>query len=123
MKINLKQQFGRKNMAWILLFIAGIFEIGWAVGLKYTEGLTKLYPSIFTIAAMLLSFYFLAAAVKTIPIGTGYAVWTGIGAVGTTILGILLFDEPKNIMRILCIFLIIIGIIGLKIFSTQVETV
>ncbi|MBZ0178899.1 MAG: quaternary ammonium compound efflux SMR transporter SugE [Melioribacteraceae bacterium] len=110
-------------MAWILLFIAGIFEIGWAVGLKYTEGLTKLYPSIFTIAAMLLSFYFLAAAVKTIPIGTGYAVWTGIGAVGTTILGILLFDEPKNIMRILCIFLIIIGIIGLKIFSTQVETV
>jgi len=123
MKINLKQQFGRKNMTWILLFIAGIFEIGWAVGLKYTEGLTKLYPSIFTIAAMLLSFYFLAAAVKTIPIGTGYAVWTGIGAVGTTILGILLFDEPKNIMRILCIFLIIIGIIGLKIFSTQVETV
>lgn len=123
MKINLKQQFGRKNMAWILLFIAGIFEIGWAVGLKYTEGLTKLYPSIFTIAAMLLSFYFLAAAVKTIPIGTGYAVWTGIGAVGTTILGILLFDEPKNIMRILCILLIIIGIIGLKIFSANAETV
>ncbi|MDD3559310.1 MAG: quaternary ammonium compound efflux SMR transporter SugE [Melioribacteraceae bacterium] len=110
-------------MAWILLFIAGIFEIGWAVGLKYTEGLTKLYPSIFTIAAMLLSFYFLAAAVKTIPIGTGYAVWTGIGAVGTTILGILLFDEPKNIMRILCILLIIIGIIGLKIFSANAETV
>ncbi len=110
-------------MAWILLFIAGIFEIGWAIGLKYTEGLTKLYPSIYTIAAMLLSFYFLAAAVKTIPIGTGYAVWTGIGAVGTTILGIILFDEPKNIMRILCIFLIIIGIIGLKIFSAQSDTI
>jgi quaternary ammonium compound-resistance protein SugE len=104
-------------MAWIYLFIAGLFEIGWAVGLKYTEGFTKLWPSIITIAVMILSFYFLSSAVKTIPIGTGYAIWTGIGAVGTAILGIILFGESKEFIRLFFILLIVIGIIGLKIFS------
>ena len=104
-------------MAWVYLFIAGLFEIGWAVGLKYSTGFTKLQPSIITIIAMIASFYFLAIAVKTIPIGTGYAVWTGIGAVGTAIAGIILFGESKELIRIFCILLIIIGIVGLKIFS------
>lgn len=104
-------------MAWIYLFIAGLFEIGWAVGLKYTEGFTRLWPSIITIATMILSFYFLSTAVKTIPIGTAYAIWTGIGAVGTAILGIILFGESKEIMRIFFILLIIVGIVGLKFFS------
>jgi len=104
-------------MAWIYLFIAGLFEIGWAVGLKYTEGFTKLWPSVITIATMILSFYFLSSAVKTIPIGTAYAIWTGIGAVGTAILGIILFDESKEFIRIIFIMLIVIGIVGLKFFS------
>lgn len=104
-------------MAWIYLFIAGIFEIGWAIGLKYTDGFNKLWPSVFTIATMILSFYFLSSAVKTIPIGTAYAIWTGIGAVGTAILGIILFNESKEFIRIFFIFLIVIGIVGLKIFS------
>lgn len=104
-------------MSWIYLFIAGLFEIGWAVGLKYTEGFTKLWPSVITIIGMILSFYFLSTAVKTIPIGTAYAIWTGIGAVGTAILGIFLFNESKEIIRIFLIFLIVIGIVGLKIFS------
>ena len=103
-------------MAWIYLFIAGLFEIGWAVGLKYTEGFTKLWPSVITIFGMILSFYFLSTAVKTIPIGTAYAIWTGIGAVGTAILGIILFGESKEFMRMLFILLIIIGIVGLKFF-------
>lgn len=104
-------------MAWINLFIAGLFEIGWAVGLKYTNGFTKLWPSVITIIGMILSFYFLSAAIKSIPIGTAYAIWTGIGAVGTAILGILLFGESKEIIRIFFIFLIVVGIVGLKIFS------
>ena len=104
-------------MAWIFLFIAGLFEIGWAIGLKYTGGFTKLWPSIGTIIAMIISFYFLSTAVKSIPIGTGYAVWTGIGAVGTALLGIILFGESKEFIRIFCILLIIVGIVGLKIFS------
>jgi len=104
-------------MAWIYLFIAGLFEVGWAVGLKYTEGFTKLWPSVITIATMVLSFYFLSTAVKSIPIGTAYAIWTGIGAVGTAILGIILFNESKELIRIFFIFLIVIGIVGLKIFS------
>ena len=104
-------------MAWIYLFIAGLFEIGWAVGLKYTDGFTKLWPSVITIVIMILSFYFLSSAVKTIPIGTAYAIWTGIGAVGTAILGIFLFGESKEFIRLFFILLIIIGIIGLKIFS------
>lgn len=104
-------------MAWINLFIAGIFEIGWAVGLKYTNGFTKLWPSVITITGMVLSFFFLSAAVKSIPIGTAYAIWTGIGAVGTAILGIILFGESKEFIRIFFIFLIVVGIVGLKIFS------
>lgn len=104
-------------MSWIYLFIAGLFEIGWAIGLKYTEGFTKLWPSVITIIGMILSFYFLSNAVKSIPIGTAYAIWTGIGAVGTAILGIILFSESKEIIRIFFILLIVIGIIGLKIFS------
>jgi quaternary ammonium compound-resistance protein SugE len=104
-------------MSWFYLFIAGLFEIGWAVGLKYTEGFTKLWPSVITIAGMILSFYFLSTAVRSIPIGTAYAVWTGIGAVGTAILGIILFGEPRELTRIFFILLIVIGIVGLKIFS------
>ena len=106
-----------KKMTWLYLFIAGLFEIGWAVGLKYTDGFTKLWPTIITIIGMILSFYFLSSAVKTIPIGTAYAVWTGIGAVGTAILGIILFGESKELIRIFFILMIIVGIVGLKIFS------
>ena len=104
-------------MAWIYLFIAGLFEVVWAIGLKYTNGFTKLWPSVGTVVAMIISFYFLSTAVKTIPIGTGYVVWTGIGAVGTALLGIILFGESKEIIRIFFILLIVIGIVGLKIFS------
>jgi quaternary ammonium compound-resistance protein SugE len=104
-------------MSWIYLFIAGLFEIAWAVGLKYTEGFTNPLPSALTIIGMILSFYFLSAAVKTIPIGTAYGIWTGIGAVGTAILGIILFDESKDFIRIFFILLIVMGIVGLKIFS------
>jgi len=104
-------------MSWVYLFIAGLFEIGWAIGLKYTEGFTKLWPSVVTIVGMILSFYFLSVAVKSIPIGTAYAIWTGIGAVGTAILGIILFGESKELMRLFFILLIIIGITGLKFYS------
>jgi quaternary ammonium compound-resistance protein SugE len=106
-----------KKMYWIYLLIAGIFEMGWAIGLKYTEGLTKLAPSVITVIAMILSFVFLSFAVKGIPLGTAYAVWTGIGTVGTAIAGILLFGEPIAVIRILCIVLIITGIVGLKLLS------
>jgi len=105
-------------MAWIYLFIAGLFEMGWAIGLKYTEGFTRLWPSIWTVLARGVSFYLLSIALNTIPIGTGYAVWTGIGAAGTAILGMILFDEPKTLARIGCILLIIVGIVGLKLFSS-----
>jgi quaternary ammonium compound-resistance protein SugE len=104
-------------MNWIYLFIAGLFEIGWAIGLKYTDGFTKLVPSIMTIIGMVLSFYFLSVSLKSIPIGTAYGIWTGIGAVGTAILGIILFGESKDLIRIFFIILIVIGIVGLKIFS------
>lgn len=104
-------------MYWIILVIAGLFEIAWAVGLKYTDGFSKIVPSIFTIASMIISMGLLAYAVKHIPVGTAYAVWTGIGAVGTAILGITLFNESKELLRIFFIFLIVIGIVGLKIFS------
>jgi quaternary ammonium compound-resistance protein SugE len=105
-------------MAWLYLFVAGLLEVAWAIGLKYTDGFSRLAPSAFTIAAMALSFYFLSQALKTIPIGTGYAVWTGIGAAGTAVLGMLLFNESREFMRILCIGLILMGIVGLK-FATQ----
>jgi quaternary ammonium compound-resistance protein SugE len=101
-------------MAWVYIIIASVFEISWAVGLKYTDGLTKVGPTIFTVVTMILSFYFLALGVKDIPIGTGYAVWTGIGAVGTVILGMILFNESKEFVRILFILMIIGGIVGLK---------
>lgn len=101
-------------MAWIFIIIASVFEISWAIGLKYTDGLTKVGPTIFTVVTMILSFYFLALGVKDIPIGTGYAVWTGIGAVGTVILGMILFNESKEFVRILFILMIIGGIVGLK---------
>lgn len=104
-------------MAWIHLVIAGIFEVVWAIGLKYTNGFTRLYPSIITIAGMALSFYFLSSALKTLPIGSAYVIWTGIGAIGSIILGIILFNEPTNISRIVFLTIIIIGIIGLKFTS------
>ena len=101
-------------MAWTYLFIAGLFEIGWAIGLKYTEGYTKLVPTVLTIGAMIASVITLGWALKEIPIGTGYAVWTGIGTVGSAILGIILFAEPATAIRLACIGLIVVGIIGLK---------
>jgi quaternary ammonium compound-resistance protein SugE len=104
-------------MSWFYLFLAGLFEILWAIGLKYTEGFSKLTPSVITIAAMVASVAFLSLALKTIPVGTGYAVWTGIGAVGTAILGIVLFEEPATAARIACIALIVAGIVGLKAVS------
>lgn len=104
-------------MYWIVLIIAGLFEVAWAIGLKYTDGFTKLFPSIFTVISMIISMGLLAYAVKYIPVGTAYAIWTGIGAVGTAILGIILFNESKEIIRIFFIFIIVVGIVGLKIFS------
>ena len=106
-------------MAWIVLVVAGLFEVCWAIGLKYTDGFTKLGPSVFTVLTMIASFYFLAQALKIIPVGTGYAVWTGIGAVGTATLGIILFTESSSIPRLLCIVLIVTGIVGLKITSPE----
>lgn len=102
---------------WLLLFIAGLLEVGWAIGLKYTDGFSRPLPSALTIVTMVASFYFLAQALKVIPVGTGYAVWTGIGAVGTAILGIVLFAESTALPRLLCIALIVAGIIGLKLTS------
>jgi len=101
-------------MAWFYLLIAGLFEVGWAIGLKYTEGFSRLWPSLATIAAMILSLGCLGLALKTLPVGTAYAIWTGVGAVGTAILGIYLFAEPANAMRLACIGLIVAGIVGLK---------
>ncbi len=106
-------------MSWFILLIAGILETAWAIGLKYSMGFTKLYWSIFTIVCMVLSMGLLAYSLKTLPVGTAYAVWTGIGAVGTAILGIFLFGESKEIVRLFFIFLIIIGIVGLKIFAAE----
>lgn len=101
-------------MSWIHLFVAGIFEVFWAISLKYTDGFSKLWPSLLTAAGMIASFYFLSQALKTIPVGTGYGIWTGIGAAGTAILGIILFSESAAWPRIACIGLIIAGIVGLK---------
>ena len=104
-------------MVWIVLFCAGLFEIAWAVGLKYTEGFTRLWPTVGTVAAMAISFALLSQAMKTLPLGTAYAIWTGIGAVGTALVGIVLFGESANPARLLCIGLIAAGIIGLKLAS------
>ena len=104
-------------MHWFLLALAGLFEVGWAVGLKSSHGFTRFWPSVITVALMGLSFFLLAAALKHLPIGTAYAVWTGIGAVGTALLGILLFGESASPARIACIALIVAGIAGLKLLS------
>jgi quaternary ammonium compound-resistance protein SugE len=104
-------------MAWFMLFVAGLMEVGWAIGLKYTEGFTRLVPSVLTVTAMAVSMALLGLALKTLPIGTAYAVWTGIGAVGTALLGIWLLGEPATVMRLACIGLIVAGIAGLKIVT------
>ena len=104
-------------MAWIYLTIAGLLEIGWAIGLKYTEGFTRLVPSVLTLVSMVGSVVLLGLALKTLPIGTAYAVWTGIGAVGTALLGIALFGEPATAARLACIGLIVAGIVGLKLVT------
>ena len=104
-------------MDWIVLVIAGLFEVAWATGLKYTEGFTRLWPSAWTVAAMAVSLLLLAQALKTLPIGTAYAVWTGIGAVGTAVIGIILFGESRDAMRLACIAVIVAGIAGLKLSS------
>ncbi len=104
-------------MAWALLFVAGLFEIGWAIGLKYTEGFTRLWPSVWTGTAMVVSVVLLALAVRTLPIGTAYAVWTGIGAAGTVILGIVLFAEPATALRLFFVAMIVGGIVGLKLVT------
>jgi quaternary ammonium compound-resistance protein SugE len=104
-------------MAWTYLTIAGLFEVGWAIGLKYTHGFSRLIPSLWTVASMVVSFVFLSLALKTLPVGTAYAVWTGIGATGTAILGILLFAEPATALRLSCIALIVAGIVGLKLVT------
>ena len=106
-------------MAWTYLFIAGVLEVAWAVGLKYSEGFTRLWPSVGTAATLILSMLMLALALRSLPIGTAYAVWTGIGAVGTAALGILLFGEPAHAARVLCIALIVAGIVGLKLTSAH----
>jgi len=105
-------------MAWIILFVAGLTEIGWAVGLKYTEGFTKFWPSVGTLASMVISILLLGLALKDLPLGTAYAVWTGIGTVGTAILGIVLFGESAAVLRLVCIGLIVAGIVGLKLVSS-----
>ena len=102
-------------MAWVILVFAGLFEIGWAIGLKYTEGFTRLWPSIGTVLAMVVSVSLLGMAMKSLPVGTAYAIWVGVGAVGTAILGIVLFGEAANPGRILSLVLIVVGIVGLKI--------
>ncbi len=102
-------------MAWVLLVVAGLLEVGWAIGLKYTEGFTRLWPTVGTVTAMVLSVALLGVAMRTLPVGTAYAVWTGIGAVGTVILGIVLFGEPATAARLACVALIVSGIVGLKV--------
>jgi quaternary ammonium compound-resistance protein SugE len=106
-------------MAWLYLLVAGLMEVAWAVGLKYTEGFTRLWPSVWTAVALVLSMILLAAAVRTLPLGTAYAVWTGIGAVGTVVLGVLLFGESASPARVICIGLILAGLVGLKLTSND----
>lgn len=106
-------------MEWIYLVTAGFFEVGWAMGLKYSQGFTKILPSAITVAGMVTSFYFLSLSLKSLPLGNAYAIWTGIGTVGTVVLGIILFKEPINVMRMICIALIVVGIVGLKLISAD----
>lgn len=104
-------------MAWVYLFVAGLFEVGWAIGLKMSEGFTKPVPSILTIIGMIISFALLSVALRTLPVGTAYAVWTGIGAVGTVIVGMVLFGEPVQAVRLACIALIVTKVLGLRFFG------
>lgn len=104
-------------MAWLILTVAGLFEVGWAIGLKYTEGFSKFVPTVWTLSAMVISFTLLGIALRTLPVGTAYGVWVGIGTVGTVILGIALFGETVSVARLLFVLLIIVGIVGLK-FTT-----
>lgn len=104
-------------MHWMYLFIAGLFEISWAVGLKFTHGFSQIIPSVLTVIGMIASFYFLALALKHLPLGTAYAIWTGIGTIGTVIFGIIIFKEPVTAMRLVCIALIVSGITGLKLLG------
>ena len=106
-------------MTWAVLFVAGLLEIGWAVGLKYADGFTRLWPSVATMVSLIGSMGLLAVALRTLPLGTAYAVWTGIGTVGTAVLGILLFQEPTSAIRLVCIALIVAGIVGLRLSSTS----
>ena len=106
-------------MAWLYVVIAGVFETVWAIGMKYSDGFSRLWPSVLTIVAMLISFVLLSYAMKTLPVGTTYAVWTGIGAAGTALMGMLLFGESREAARILCIGLIIAGILGLRLVEHQ----
>jgi quaternary ammonium compound-resistance protein SugE len=101
-------------MAWIILVVAGLFEVGWAIGLKYTDGFTRPWPTVWTVAAMVVSLWLLGIAMKELPVGTAYSVWVGVGAVGTVLLGIALFGEPANASRMISVALIIAGIVGLK---------
>ena len=104
-------------MSWLILVVAGLFEIGWAIGLKYTQGFTRLWPTLGTVGAMVISVGLLGVAMRELPVGTAYAVWTGMGAVGTVILGIVLFGDPANAPRLVCVGLIVAGILGLKLTS------
>jgi len=101
-------------MSWLILFVAGLFEIVWAIGLKYTDGFTRLVPSVITLIAAAISFGLLGLAMKTLPVGTAYSVWVGIGAAGTVLMGVLLFSEPVNALRIGSVALIVLGVLGLK---------
>jgi quaternary ammonium compound-resistance protein SugE len=104
-------------MAWVYLIIAGLFEMGWAIGLKYTDGFTRLVPTALTVAAMIVSVILLGLALRDLPVGTGYAIWTGFGTVGTALLGMYLFGDPATVARLACIGMIVAGIVGLKLFS------
>ena len=106
-------------MAWVILLVAGLFEVAWAIGLKYTEGFTRFWPSAATVGAMVVSVALLGSAVKSLPLGTAYAVWTGIGAVGAVLLGIALFGESASVARLLCVGLIVAGIVGLKLVTPE----
>lgn len=106
-------------MQWFILVLAGLLEIGWAIGLKYTEGFTRLWPSVFTILAMVVSLGLLGIAMKSLPVGTAYAVWMGIGAAGTVILGIFLFDESTSLLRLASVALILLGVVGLKLATPE----
>ncbi len=105
-------------MAWTYLVIAGLFEWAWAIGLKFTVGFTRFWPSLFTILSMVISFWLLSSAMRSIPVGTAYAVWTGIGAVGVAVLGMAIFGESRDLMRVICLLLIVSGILGLKLVSS-----